>query len=481
MISSEGESLFTLSNTAAAVLTYWFAATVYSFLRYPEPPDSIPWVGYGKGWIAGIQNFLAMTKAKSWFLDGYREYSKKDKSFVIPATLGMGAEIVLPQSQLRWMFDQPDNVLSTSEAHYDALAGDYSFVEPVILKDPYHEHVIHKNLVRNLNTIIPQIEYEVPSAVTLTYGNDTKNFKKLDCLQSFMDIVPTLSNRLLVGTPLCRNRQFVDAVVAFTVDAIRNQYILSLAPAAIRGILGHLLGLVSTYHYRQSAKHTMPLIKQRISDIKKKDSGDPAYKDWTPPNDFVTWSYLTAMAEGRYDEADPVRISQRIMPLNFAANHTTSITAYDTLTNILHADPDVLRSLRSEAYEVMKEGGFTKQNLGRMHRMDSVIRESQRFAPLSLTFSMRKVVAKEGVVTPEGVHVKQGTVLSCPWGSIAFDEEIIERANEFDAFRYSREREKFEAMTAEQKAEVDALKLKQTGLVTTAMHHLPFGHGRHAW
>jgi hypothetical protein len=36
-------------------------------------------------------------------------------------------------------------------------------------------------------------------------------------------------------------------------------------------------------------------------------------------------------------------------------------------------------------------------------------------------------------------------------------------------------------MDAEERKKIDALKLKQTGLVTTGVHHLPFGHGRHAW
>jgi len=61
------------------------------------------------------------------------------------------------------------------------------------------------------------------------------------------------------------------------------------------------------------------------------------------------------------------------------------------------------------------------------------------------------------------------------------DTDMTENPEEFDAFRYSRPREEYEAMSAEEKHNVDALKLKQTGLVTTGVNHLPFGHGRHAW
>ncbi|RZI55149.1 MAG: cytochrome P450, partial [Zymomonas sp.] len=82
--------------------------------------------------------------------------------------------------------------------------------------------------------------------------------------------------------------------------------------------------------------------------------------------------------------AQPARISERIMPINFASIHTTALTAYETMINILSADQIVVQGLREEAYRVLEEeGGWTKQGLSRMHRMDSAIRESQRASPIA--------------------------------------------------------------------------------------------------
>lgn len=161
MLQDETTSFLTLRTIAGAIATYWAVATIYNFLSAPSPPLTIPWLGYGNGWIASLRNFFAFDKGKEWVMEGYRRFSKHDKVFVLPATLGMSAEVVIPRSQMSWMFDQPDSVLSTSEAHYDFLQGDYAFVEPVILRDPYHEHVIHKNLIRNMNSIIPDLAEEV--------------------------------------------------------------------------------------------------------------------------------------------------------------------------------------------------------------------------------------------------------------------------------------------------------------------------------
>jgi cytochrome P450 len=479
---NESYSLLTLPHIFAALLTYFLFSTIYNTLTAPSPPTSIPWVGYGKGWIAGFRNFTALTKSKEWLLAGYDKYSRDGRVFVLPATLGMAAEIVVPRSQLAWMFDQPDCVLSTSEAHFDFLQGEYAFVDRVILKDPYHEHVVHKNLARNVNRIIPELEEEVPMAVEGVYGMDTEEWKSVDVLRSFMEMIPTLTNRMLVGTPLCRERKFLDAVLGFTMDCIRTQSIMFIVPRALHPVVGTLLSLATKYHYWLSSKFTLPLIKQRIEDITKKDAGDPEYSDWKEPSDFITWSYRTAQAEGRCDEMQPDRIAQRLMPINFASIHTTSLTAYDTMVNIMSAGPEVVQQLREEAHCVLEEeGGWTKQGLSRMYRIDSAIRESQRVSPIALTFVHRKVIAKEGITTPEGVHVKCGTLLSCPWTPLASDTDIHENPEEFDAFRYSRPREEYEVMSPQEKESVDALKLKQMGLVTTAAQHLPFGHGRHAW
>lgn len=482
MASERTGPVLTLPAIAGAIATYWLVATLYNFIQAPQPPTSIPWQGYGKGWIASLRNFLALTKSKEWLLAGYEKYSKHGKVFVLPATLGMSAEIVMPRSQLGWMFDQPDSVLSTGEAHYDFLKGDYGFIEPIIIKDAYHEHVIHKHLVRNLNAIIPDLEEEVPASVEAVYGTNTETYTKVEVLDTFMRMIPRLTNRMLVGPTLCRDRKYLDACLAFTIDVIRTQSLLSLMPSAFHPIAGNILGLFPKYHHWVASKWTIPLINKRIDDLAKKDAGDPAYKTWQEPSDFITWTIRTTQAEGRKDEAHPSRISKRIMPLNFASIHTTSLTAYDTMTSILSSDPSVLESLREEADRILREeGGWTKQGLSRMHRMDSAIRESQRISPIALTFIHKKVVAKQGVTTPEGVHVKYGTLLSCPWTPLAGDNEFNDNPLEFDAFRYSRAREEYDAMTPEQKEKADTLKLKQSGLVTTSHSHLPFGHGRHAW
>lgn len=217
--------------------------------------------------------------------------------------------------------------------------------------------------------------------------------------------------------------------------------------------------------------------------MRKKDSGDPAYTDWKAPIDFISWSIRTALDENRTEELDPGRISMRIPPLNFASIHTTAITAHSALIDILSADASVLETLREEATRIYNEEGqqWTKNGLSRMYRLDSAIRESQRHSTMAMALISKKVVAKAGVTSPEGIHYPYGCLMTCAWLPVAHDNNLYENHDTYDPFRYSRDREEFDAMDSDEKASVNVLKLRQSGMVTTSHDHQAFGHGRHAW
>lgn len=189
------------------------------------------------------------------------------------------------------------------------------------------------------------------------------------------------------------------------------------------------------------------------------------------------------MDEGRNDELQASRIAMRICPLNFASIHTTAITAHSALINILAAGPSVLEALREEATRIYREDGgqWTKNGLARMYKLDSAIRESQRYSTMGMSLISRKVIAKEGITSPDGIHYPRGCLVSFPWLPVARDEHLYDEGSAYDAFRFSRDREQFETMSEAEKTSVDVLKLRQSGMITTSHSNQAFGHGRHAW
>jgi hypothetical protein len=476
---------FTLFNVLATGITYLAVTVVFGSLRAPKYPAELPWVGHGKSWWACVRNFFdGFTKCREWLQDGYEKYHKQGRAFVIPPTLGVSAEVSIPKSQMQWMLDQPDNVLSTGEAHFDTLNGSYAFITPSLLTDPYHEHVIRKNLARNLNAIIPELVDEVNVDIEELCGTDVEQFKKVNLMDEFLlGVIPKITNRMLVGKSVCRDPGYLKSMMGFTMDVVLSFFLFPMVPRTLHPIVGPVFSLLPKYHYWKSRKYTVPIIKKRIEDMRKKEAGDPDYADWKAPNDFITWTLRTAGEENRKDEMEPGRVAMRVCPLNFASIHTTALTAHSALIDILAADPAVLEALREEATRIYNEDGqeWTKNGLARMYKLDSAIRESQRHSTMAMNLIAKKVVAKEGITSPEGIHYPYGCLLTYPWLPVAHDNEVYSNHDTYEPFRFSMDREQFDSMAENEKAGVDVLKLRQSGMVTTGHSHQAFGHGRHAW
>lgn len=483
MISIEVAGLFTTTTVLAGLVTSAVVSLFLSWLRAPQYPKDIPWVGKGKGL------FAAFREMRQWVQTGYDEYNKNDEMYIVPGLLGTVPEVVIPRSQMKWMLDQPDNVASTAEAHYESLNGEYSFIDKVILRDPYHEHVIHRSLARRLASLVPAIDEEVRSSIDKVYGSACgTDWKTFNIWDSLLEFVPPVTNRILVGRPLCDNKEYLQGMLGFSLAVTRDMILHPMVPFFIKPVVCRILGLSSKYNYWKTAKHSVPVIKQRLQDVAAVERGDPEKKGWQPPDDYITWQINLAKAEGRTDELDPHRIAQRIMPINFGSIHTTVLTGLSTFLDILSNDieQNILESIREEIVEVKKgepEGFWTKAGLAKLHRLDSAIRESMRISGFSQTLVARKVVAPEGLTDPvTGRHFAYGTTLSCPvWGTHHDKEVYGETAEKYDAFRYSREREQYATRTDTAKDSEEGLKVAQMGMVTTSVEHFPFGHGRHAW
>lgn len=475
--------LLTKTNVALLLTATILLSLLQTWLRAPRYPKTLPWVGQGKSSLAAVRNM------KSWIQSGYDTYSKNGRAFAIPGLLGTPPEVVVPRAQMQWMLDQPDAVISTAEAHYDILNGSYSFVDRCILGDPYHDHVIPQKLARHLTALVPDIDEQVRAAVDRVYGTDEGTWKTVNIWDSLMQFIPRVTHRILVSRPLCENEDYIAGMIAFSEAVTRDLILVPLIPSILKPIICPILGLSTKWHYWKTARHSVPVIQKRLDDMAAHDRGDPAYKSYTPPNDYITWHIACAKADGRVAELNPHRLAQRILPINFGSIHTTVLTGLSALLDMLAHDAEqhILASIREEIFQVaatekLAPGGYwTKASLAKLHRLDSALRESMRISGFSQTLISRKVIAKDGVTNPAtGEHFAYGTMLVCPvWAAHHDPETYGEAAERYDAFRLSRERERYEA--GEEKRPEEGLRVAKMGMVTTTLDHFPFGHGRHAW
>lgn len=444
-------------------------------------PKTLPWVGkrsnrlFAETWAT----FESFANVPIWMGEGYNKYSKKGKTYVMPDFSGR-PEVIVPRSQLPWLLEQPDNVLSTSAAHYEALEGAYAFTHPQILKDPYHEHVVHKYLPRNINKIVAEIQEEAEHAIVESWGVETKEWKQLTVWDNLMFIISHITNRVFVGLPLCRNQDYLENMGKFAIDVITSSALLGFFPHWLKPLVGPIITIPNRRHWSATKKYTFPLIEERKANMKKKRE-DPTF-EWEEPNGYLTWHIALATAENRQDELETHMISRRLMPINFAALHTTNLTATNTLFDLLKSDPSkgVIEGIREEAERVYKEEGgqWTKAGLQKLHRADSAIRESMRVNNFMSRSVTRLVLSENGITNEkEGWHAPKGAYIGTDMHNTMHDPEIYPNPNEYDAFRFSRPKEQEAIGHSSEKA---GSQTNNVDLINTSDTFLPFSHGRHA-
>lgn len=143
--------------------------------------------------------------------------------------------------------------------------------------------------------------------------------------------------------------------------------------------------------------------------------------------------------------------------------------------------PDIATILREEVQAAIDVDGWTRTAVNKMHKLDSFLRESQRFNAattgvclicplLFMSRSKNKVsmfrTIRQSMTLSDGSYLPKGTTVVTPIMPTHFDEEYYPNASVFDPFRYVKEK--------------NARSVQQS-LVTTSSDYVTFGHGKHAW
>ncbi|KAI5461908.1 cytochrome P450 [Mariannaea sp. PMI_226] len=469
-----------------------FLAIIVSFIigsvSGPCYPNEIPRVGHeGSGWLSKLRNSLAyFTHHRRWVKEGYYKYGKRNMTFISPSCIALPDDVVLPRSQIAWMMDQPENVLATNECHSKTLNQPYNFLGHDLDHDNFGTRAVYRYLARQLPSLIPNIQDEADAVVVDVFGTDMGVWKKVNLHDILLEIIPRVTNQLLVGKPICQQEPFLKAMSGFGKDVVRNNFLLKFFPHVLHPIVGRLFGISNWLHWREAHKFLLPTIQQRLHDMQQKELGNPEYKDWTPPEDFITWDIRLALAERSSFELDPIVISKRILPIEFAAIAVTVRTAHAWILHLLCTRPEegVIDKLREELYtRKPATGRWTKASLISLVHVDSSIRESQRLSNFSASLVKRQVVKPEGLYNPAfGWTIPYGAFVTINVEGIHHDEELYLNARDFDPWRASRVREAWEQKSEYEKQQNshEGIEVKRLGMVTTSDTHFAFGHGRRA-
>lgn len=384
-----------------------------------------------------------------------------------------GAEVILPMSQMRWLLEQSDHVLNQNEVNREFLHADRTMLHRNVIRDTVHGHVIRREMTKDLDNYADAIVEEIDHSLGLNWGVNDWSWTEIPVYDTMLDVVSRISNRVLVGLPLSRNKEYLRSSSTFARNVVITAGMLNLLPEPLRPVLSPVILAYDMYHYRQIAKYIFPVVKERMADFKP--GSDYRTPDYSKHDDYIQWALHDAFSHDDPAERTPEMITKRLTVLSFAAIQSSVITITNALFDIASSprSDEIQQALREEVEQVLTQKGksetWKRGGLAAMIRIDSALRESMRLWGFISRGVMKKVVAKDGVTIPSGEHLRFGAKVGVTSYAIHHDESVYKNAFEFDAFRF-----------AGQGPDGEKGSLSQS-LVTSSDHFMAFSHGRHAW
>jgi cytochrome P450 len=403
------------------------------------------------------------------------KYSKNEQVFVLP-NLTTGPEVILPMSQMKWLLEQPDDVLNQNEVNSEFLHAERTMLHPHVIRDTVHGHIIKREMTKDLDSYADAVVDEIQHSLKLVWGSNDQDWKEVPLYDTMLNVVGRISNRVLVGLPLCRNEGYLRSTTTFARSVVITAGLINLLPSCLRPILGPLITAYDKTHYYKIAKHIFPIVRERMIDFKP--GMDYRNPDYSKHNDYIQWALHDAYSHDDPAERTPEMITKRLTVLSFAAIQSSVITVTNALFDIASSSrcEHIQESLREEVVSVTSEKAgqeWKKASLSLMIRVDSALRESMRLWGFISRGVMKKVVTPTGIHLPSGEYLPFGSKVGVTSYGIHHDESAYPNALHYNPFRFS------DATEECQKGEKSVA--KPLNLITTSDNLMAFSHGRHAW
>ncbi|KAI0002413.1 cytochrome P450 [Russula compacta] len=441
---------FLRSSFLAGILV--LVSLLLSWYRKRDPLlDAIPTVGFS-------DPILSYFSAIRYTFDGIRVlkegYEKaRPGLFKVPT---LGKWMVLPASPelIEDIRKAPDDVLS----HHEPIA---EFVQTPYTLDFldghnfYHVDVIRAKLIgSNISTVFNDIHDELVLALNDSIPTVGEEWVKIPIIRTMQQLICCMTNRVFVGTPLCRDRDYQALNLNFAINVMKFAAILRMFPERLKPVIARTISNLPA-QIQQEMEFLRPMFKEHLAKMEGCSQGD-----WDDlPNDMLMW----LMSEAKGTEKSLEGVARRMLAVNFASIHTTSLTLTQVVYRLL-ANPEYIEPLRQEVEAAVAEEGWTKAGLEKMGKIDSFIRETQRLDGLGIEGLTR--LALRPFTFSNGMTVPAGTTVVAPLCAVHTDGELYSNPEGFDGFRFARLRE------------CDGGSRHLAGTTSTA--HMPFGHGRRA-
>ncbi|OKL57034.1 hypothetical protein UA08_07349 [Talaromyces atroroseus] len=447
------QSFLSTEGGFIALRVILLAAVALTAIRYFAKKERLPDVEFLRasnkpgraGGSEDIQAFLS--DSLGTIMKGYNEYSKLGKHFLLRTPRQV--YFIAAPNFLEEIRKMPDSKLSQPAAANIIFQVKHNF-HPDLEADNYHFNVVRGKMTQGINQYLPDLVAETVHAFDFEVGSDASQWRELRTWSLVSKLVTRMANKMLVGAPLCRNEEYLQMSCDITPAVFDTAVKIRNYPDFVKSIMMYFMK-TKEQQLKIARKHLLPVIEGRLALLDNPVSREKGNK----PVD--TW------------KRNPEILMQRLLHLNVNAIHAPAYTVTECMVDLCK-NPEIHEELRAEIEQVLGKNRdascWTKENLDRLVKLDSFIRESSRLTPISAVKMER--LAVQDVRLSDGTLIPRGTSVAVIAHGRHLDEDIIPNARTFDAFRYARLR------TGDEMADAEYAFAQATS------ENMLFGLGRHA-
>ncbi|WQF84272.1 Putative cytochrome P450 [Colletotrichum destructivum] len=382
-------------------------------------------------------------QAKEMLEEGYKKTG--GGFFYVPSPLG--ERLMIPTKYLEELKTAPIDHVDFVATFIEMFEGKYTTMGS---RSTLHPRVVKGQLNHHLAEIMPAVQKEIHDAFCDVFPTCV-DWTPVQVVDSLTRIVARVSSCMFGGTELSRNKEWVESSISFAIDGFIGAQKLKGYPEFLKPIVARFIPEIQKIagHYAAAEAAAIPLLEAR------RRTGEAAA-------DLLFWMEKQAINE----EHDSKFLASILLKVSFAAIHT-SAAAPAQLVYDLCERPDYIEPLREEIRSVADCDGFIDKSgfLG-MTKMDSFMKESQRFNPL-LLITFERVVHRPFTLS-SGFTIPAHTTIGVPTQAINMDKLLYPNPETFDPFRFSKLRK--------EQPEMDG----RAQYVSSSSSSLSFGYGRHA-
>lgn len=195
-------------------------------------------------------------------------------------------------------------------------------------------------------------------------------------------LVARMTSRVFVGTPTCRNPEWLRLSIDFTIDTFVTAFTMGHFPIWTHPLIARLIP--ARYRAQRHLRMAEEIIRRVVYDRReaeheeKVEPGKDSLLDWM-------------LDHGTPSECDPSEMAARQCAMTLASIHTTLFTIANVLFDLC-AHPEWFAVLHQEIDELTQRLGGpsdlpaskVKDWYSRLEKLDSFIVESQRHNPVML-------------------------------------------------------------------------------------------------